>query len=93
MVRKANPKINWVRKPNTWAGKIGGVGKKYDFTDYLKRVGDFVETHPMSMEDLYKIRFAAHIWAYRHKCRIKTQLRHFPENRYGLLIEIINYKR
>lgn len=90
MPRKANPKTNWERKPNTGPGRT--VGIKYDFTKHLRKVGDYIETHPMSREDVFKIRFAVHIWSWRHHCRIKTQLRYYPEGD-ALYIELISNTR
>lgn len=92
MARKANPKIDWVRKSNCLPGPGQHPGNKYNFTSYLKKTGDFVETHPMTMPELYKIRFAVHIWAYRHHCRIKTEVKYRPTG-VALMIEVISNTR
>lgn len=92
MVRKANPKTDWIRLSNC----PGGVGtqpkNKYNFSSYLKKVGDFVETQPLNKEDLDKIFFAAYIWAWRKHCRITTCRVHYAEG-IALRIEVISNTR
>jgi hypothetical protein len=40
---------------------------KYDFSAVFKRVGDTVETHPMSEGDAERFRKALNFWAYYHR--------------------------
>jgi hypothetical protein len=90
--RKSNPKNRkeWPRVPNTGPGRR--VGNKYNFSQVLKKVGDFVQTHSMSYEDMTKIKFAAYIWAYRKHCRIRTEILYYPDG-YGLHIEVMSATR
>lgn len=88
--RKNNPKTEWARKPNCVPGT--GAGNKYDFTTHLKKVGDFIETYPMPYEDVMKVKYAAYIWAYRHKCRVRTEIMYYNEG-WALHIEITNHRR
>lgn len=64
---KSEPKKTWQR----YHSIVKGVPvNKYNFSKYLRRVGDFVVTHPMSVEDRTKMRKAAHYWALKHKCTV-----------------------
>ena len=92
--RLPNPKNRkeWARVPNAKAGKGQKVGNKYDFTLHLKKVGDFVETHPMAYEDVLKVKFAAYAWAYRHHCRVKTSIIYYADG-CSLLIEVVSATR
>lgn len=47
---------------------------KYNFSLHLRMVGDWVETGPLSLEDRKRIVKAAHIWAYRKKYQVKTEV-------------------
>lgn len=77
---KKNPKLTWERVPNAVPGKGNRPKNKYNFTQVLKRVGDFVETHEFSNKtEAYKVVYAAHIWAFRHKYRVKTWFIYLPE--------------
>ena len=86
------PRTDWVRKSNCPGGPGTAPGNKYNFSDYLKKVGDFVETYPMPRDEMLKVFYAAHIWAYRKHCRIRTEVFKYPEGR-GLHIEIISNTR
>lgn len=46
---------------------------RYNFSHYLRSVGDFIQTYPMEEPDVTRIIMAAHAWAYAHKCRVKAQ--------------------
>lgn len=46
---------------------------KYGFTEYLKRIGDYVETFPMNDLDCDRIKHAAKAWAYFHGYRVKIK--------------------
>lgn len=81
--RKVNPKVDWVRNPNTGPGRK--VGNKYNFTQHLQKVGDYIETFPMTHEDALKVYYSAHIWAYRHHCRVKTYRVYYPD---GIAVHI-----
>lgn len=39
---------------------------KYDFSSVFKRIGDTVETYPMSESDAERWRKALNFWAYHH---------------------------
>ena len=81
--RKKNPKTVWKRNPNTGPGRR--VGNKYQFSTHLKKVGDYIETHPLTREDADKIIYAAHIWAYRKHCRVNTCKYYYPD---GIAVRI-----
>lgn len=86
------PRTNWKRVSNCPGGIGTSPKNKYNFSTYLKRVGDFVETHPMPRDEMLKVFYAAHIWAYRKHCRIRTEVLFFPEGR-SLHIEVISNTR
>ena len=46
---------------------------KYNFKEVLKEVGDYVETHPMSLEDLQRFTKAAHFWAWQKRYRVSIE--------------------
>jgi hypothetical protein len=87
------PRNDWVRKSNCPGGAGTQPGNKYNFSSYLKKVGDFVITHRMPRKDMLKIFYAAHIWAYRHHCRIETERYFYPNDEVELRIEIISATR
>lgn len=62
--------MTWLR-----AGQITGKfpENKYDFSRHLTRVGDYIQTFPMSLEDYHRIRKAAYAWAWQHKCRVSIK--------------------
>jgi len=73
-------KRSWERVPNTFPGKGNRPRNKYNFTQVLKRVGDFVETHPFpTKREAYRVTYGAHIWAFRHKYRVRTWFIYFPD--------------
>lgn len=47
-------------------------GYKYNFNQHLRRVGDFVETHPLSPKETHNIICAAHMWAWENRVRVTT---------------------
>jgi hypothetical protein len=91
-MRTNRPRTDWKRVPNTWAGKEGGVGNKYNFSKYLRRVGDYIKTNPASREEIMKLKYAVLIWAYRHKCRVKTEMYYYPDG-YGMEITLVSHTR
>lgn len=44
---------------------------KYQFSEHLKRVGDWVRTHPLSLSETKKFRDAAYDWAFHKRWRIQ----------------------
>lgn len=86
------PRTDWKRTSNCPGGPGTAPKNKYNFTSYLRKVGDFVETHPMSREDVYKVFYAAHIWAWRHHCRIKTEMKYYPDGQ-AIHIEVTSNTR
>lgn len=83
---------DWVRKSNCPGGPGTAPHNRYNFSQYLKKVGDFVETHPMDRESLKKVFFSSYIWAYRHHCRIRTEHMYYAEGT-ALHIEVISNTR
>jgi hypothetical protein len=61
----------WTRKKNFLPGGI--PIKVYEFSTHLKKVGDFVETYPNTLQDRRRIKKAAHFWAYTHNKVVKTE--------------------
>lgn len=43
---------------------------KYNFTEILKRVGDYVVTFPMTQKEYLRIKDAAKYWAWYHDKRV-----------------------
>ena len=86
------PKNDWKRVSNCPGGKGTQPNNKYNFSTYLKKVGDFIESYPMSREDMNKMFFASHIWAYRKHCRIKTERVYYADG-IALRIEVISNTR
>ena len=46
---------------------------KYGFSKLLRKVGDYVETFPMTMEDRIRFKDAAKFWAYHHDKRVSIK--------------------
>lgn len=86
------PKTNWVRKSNCQPGPGQQPGNKYNFSSYLKQIGDFVETMPMTREECEKVRYAVLIWAYRKHCRVKTEKIYYADGD-SLRIEVVSHTR
>ncbi len=58
---------HWVR----WTAQNKIFPKsKYNFSEHLKKVGDFIETYPISSKDRLRFFIAARNWAYQHKRRV-----------------------
>lgn len=85
-------KRDWVRKSNCPGGPGTRPNNKYNFSSYLKKTGDFVESHSMSKGDCMKLIWAAHIWAVRRHCRVTTGLIYYPDG-FGARVEIISHTR
>lgn len=49
----------------------GRPTKKYHFTEHLKRLGDYVETEPISKAERLRMKDAAKYWAYRNDKRLR----------------------
>jgi hypothetical protein len=82
-------KRSWQRVPNAFPGKGNRVGNKYNFTQVLQHAGDFVETDPFpTMQEAMKVCYAAHIWGYRKKRKIKCYTIYHP-NGFAMGIERI----
>lgn len=81
----------WNRKSNYIPGL--GLGNKYNFSDYLRRAGDWVYTDYIPVrKDVKRLQDALSIWSHRHKCRTKTQSFRFPQG-WKVLIEVVsNYR-
>lgn len=62
---------------------------KYNFKNILKKAGDYVETHPLSLEDYVKIKKAVHFWAWHRGYTVKTRAFRTPENMYVVYIELL----
>jgi hypothetical protein len=54
---------------------------KYGFSEYLTRVGDFVQTEPLSKREAYNIYIASHMWAWEHMCRVSVRSYPSGDNR------------
>lgn len=51
---------------------VNGVPiNKYNFSEHLRKVGDYVVTYPMEAADRKKIADAAMFWAYKHRCKVR----------------------
>ena len=83
-------KKTWVR-----ASQITGKfpENKYDFTRYLQGVGDFVLTPTLSKQDYYRFRYAAYIWAYEHKCRVRVNAYRQLAGGYKVKVTLVNLHR
>ena len=77
-----------------WTQKTKEFPKsKYGFTEYLRRVGDYVETHPMSRADYIRIKDAAKFWAYHHKVRVKIRVQKTGDGMYTVMIMLVSKTR
>lgn len=84
-------KRSWKRKLNF--NPDGSVVKVYGFSEHLKKIGDTIETLPMTMEERNKFKYAAYIWAYRHNCRVVTRTLRCKEGKYLRLTVVDNRRR
>lgn len=56
---------------------------KYQFDEYLKEINDYVETYPISLEDLQRFTKAAHHWAWYKKYRVRVEsIKHWETGLY-----------
>lgn len=46
---------------------------KYNFSRYLTEIGDWVETHPIPLDQVLKLKYAIYAWAWYHKLKVKTK--------------------
>lgn len=64
------PTKQWIR----WTQKTKTFPKpKYGFSQHLRHIGDYVETHPITQQEYIQIKDAAKAWAYYHDVRISTK--------------------
>ncbi len=63
----------------TQTSDVGFPKPKYRFTSLLKRVGDYVRTHPVDETGYQKIKDAAKFWAWYHDKRVRI-IKHRAEN-------------
>lgn len=87
------PRNDWKRVSNCPGGPGTQPHNKYNFSTYLKKVGDFIESHPLARPDMERLFQAAHIWAWRKHCRVKTERFFWPEDKVSLLIEVTSNTR
>ncbi len=66
---------------------------KYSFAKYLTKVGDWIETFPMSAEDMRKMELAAHAWAVSQKKRVTTARQRCAEGKYCLRVILVDQRR
>lgn len=77
-----------------WTQKTKQFPKsKYGFTEYLRRVGDYVETHPMSHADYIRLKDAAKFWAYNHKVRVKIRIQKEGDGLFSGRITLVSLTR
>lgn len=46
---------------------------KYGFSQYLKKIGDYIETEPIPFADYVRMNDAAKFWAWYHGKRVKVR--------------------
>jgi hypothetical protein len=63
---------------------------KYQFSTYLKRVGDFIITHPLSKKERKQIVDAALFWAWHKKKRVTTRALRVAEDKWEVYIELVS---
>lgn len=78
--------------------RVSEVGRywpenKYSFAKYLTKVGDWIESFPMSHDDMRKMELAAHAWAASQRKRITTARQRQPEGKYCLRVILISQHR
>lgn len=68
---------------------------KYSFSFHLQRIGDWIQTGPLSVSEVKKIVDAAYIWAWHKKWRVQTKRIRVSEDKYEVKITLTSkeYKR
>jgi len=66
---------------------------KYRFTQLLKRVGDYVETYPMTKKECQNMQQAARFWAYIHKKRVNSPIFPAGDNKYYIRVTLVSQHR
>ena len=80
----------WLR----WSQINGSFAEnKYHFTTHLKRIGDYVETKPITQADYIRIKDAAKAWAYRKGKRIKTEKFRLPDKMCKVRVTLVSHHR
>lgn len=66
---------------------------KYNFSQVLRRRGDYVITHPMTFEERERFRWAAKFWAYTHNKRVKFQSLIYDDTRWQVKLTLVELHR
>lgn len=66
---------------------------KYNFTQHLRKVGDYVVTEPLPNSEYQKIKHAAKFWAWYHGVMIKTEKTNLRNGTFIIKIQLISRKR
>lgn len=83
-------KKSWTR----WVEKTKEFPKpKYYFTQHLRHIGDYVETHPISQAEYMKIKDAAKFWAWNHDCRVSIKKNRKANNMCTVRVTLISKHR
>lgn len=87
---KSAPKKTWLR----W-NQLSKTfpTDKYGFSKHLKKVGDYILTHPMEYADMYRMFIAVKNWAYYHKKRVSTERFPVADGKYRLKVMLTSQHR
>lgn len=66
---------------------------KYGFKFHLKRVGDFIVTHPMSNEERAKFKYAAYAYAWAKKWRVRFKSKRIGLDSYECTVTLVSKTR
>jgi len=83
-------KNDWIR-PAAAAKQF--PANKYQFSKHLVKVGDWVETNPLTQKEYYNIQDAVHAWAWVKKYRVKTESWPDGTGKKFVKITLISHKR
>lgn len=84
------PKKTWLR-PTQLSRTF--PSNKYQFSTYLTKVGDFVETESLDDKQRNNIIDAAHAWAWFHKKTVKCQSTKAPDGGFYVRVTLIKQHR
>jgi hypothetical protein len=65
----------------------------YGFTEYLKRIGDYILTNPVNEAEYQKIKDAAKFWAWYHDKRVRITKNKKPNNMFEVEIRLVAHHR
>lgn len=91
MTERWGPWKRWTELPPEGERKF--PEKKYGFSDYLRRIGDYVETMPMTPTEYQKIKDAAKFWAWFHKVRVSIRSYKVGDNLKVVRVTLIDHTR